>query len=327
MRYLKTSGALLGGLCVLLAGCGGGGNKPIARVNDEKITKDEFYKRLELAAGKQALAAMINEKMQLQMAAKEGVAPTDQEVDEKINDLKQLDPNFEKSLASRNLTMDTLKQTVKVELAGFKVATKDMKVSDKEIEDFYKANKSTRFTRPDRAKIRGITVINKKDADEVKEMLKKGVDFATVAQMKSADTRTKGNGGDMGYITRNNTQIPPDIMKAAFTLAPGAYTKEPLVNRITNPETKNLVTIYSFIKVDEREKGEVLSLDKVRRTIREGLLQQKTLGTREKTEALQKKVQEFQLNTEVKVFSDRYKDLEKKKGEAVKNQPVQQPQQ
>jgi len=314
MRFLKiscVSGVLFS---LLMAGCGGRG-KPIARVNGEKIDRETFYRRLELLAGRQALTELINEDLQMQLAAKEGVTPTDKEVEEKIKDLEALNPDLIKRFKDQGLTMEDLKEKVKVDLAGFKIATKGITVSDQEVQDYYNKNKDTQFTRPERVHLRRIVVTNPKDAEQVKEMLKQKIDFTTIAQTKSADPQTRQTGGDMGYIFKNDPRVPPQILKLAFTLKQGEFTQEPIVLKgmrdssgrlIVDPTTRKPAIFYTFIKVEEHAPREVLPFEKVKRTVWENLMARKA-----RREEWQKKVQEFQIAADIKVFPERFRSLEK----------------
>ena len=59
-------------------------------------------------------------------------------------------------------------------------------------------------------------------AQNVLNQLHAGADFATLAQQNSDDTSTAGSGGAYGEaITRNDPNIPPQVVNAIFKLAPG----------------------------------------------------------------------------------------------------------
>jgi len=56
-----------------------------------------------------------------------------------------------------------------------------------------------------------------------------GADFAELAAKQTIDTAAAANGGDLGYFTAE--QMVPEFSEAAFMLAEGEYTKEPVKTR------------------------------------------------------------------------------------------------
>ncbi len=87
---------------------------------------------------------------------------------------------------------------------------------------------------------RHILVEKEEDAKAALDRIKKGEDFAKVAQAVSTDTSTKDKGGDLGWFPRG--QMMSEFDKAAFALQPG--------------QVSDLVqTAYGFhiIKVEERD--------------------------------------------------------------------------
>jgi peptidyl-prolyl cis-trans isomerase C len=73
---------------------------------------------------------------------------------------------------------------------------------------------------------RHILVANEAEAKAVIEELKKGGDFAKLAQEKSTDPAGKTSGGDLGYFTKD--EMVPDFADAAFKLKPGEITQAPV---------------------------------------------------------------------------------------------------
>ena len=73
---------------------------------------------------------------------------------------------------------------------------------------------------------RHILLSSEADAKAVIEELKKGGDFAKLAQEKSTDPAGKTSGGDLGYFTKE--EMVPDFADAAFKLKPGEVTQVPV---------------------------------------------------------------------------------------------------
>jgi peptidyl-prolyl cis-trans isomerase C len=73
---------------------------------------------------------------------------------------------------------------------------------------------------------RHILLANEADAKAVIEELKKGGDFAKLAQEKSTDPAGKTSGGDLGYFTKE--EMVPEFADTAFKLKPGEITQAPV---------------------------------------------------------------------------------------------------
>ena len=72
---------------------------------------------------------------------------------------------------------------------------------------------------------RHILVKTKAEAEAIIAELKAGGDFAAIARKKSMDPSAR-SGGDLGFFTKE--QMVPAFSAAAFKLAPGEYTAEPV---------------------------------------------------------------------------------------------------
>jgi peptidyl-prolyl cis-trans isomerase C len=72
---------------------------------------------------------------------------------------------------------------------------------------------------------RHILVGSEKDAQEVIAQLEGGADFTALAAERSIGPGSP-QGGDLGYFRRE--QMVPEFAEAAFALAPGEHTKEPV---------------------------------------------------------------------------------------------------
>lgn len=71
-----------------------------------------------------------------------------------------------------------------------------------------------------------ILVDTEKEAKDLIAQIKKGADFAKLAQDKSKDKATAVRGGDLGYFTA--TGVVKEFSDAAFALKPGQVTDKPV---------------------------------------------------------------------------------------------------
>jgi peptidyl-prolyl cis-trans isomerase C len=67
-----------------------------------------------------------------------------------------------------------------------------------------------------------ILLPTQEEAEAARQRVSGGEDFATVARELSTDTATAGNGGDLGWFTRE--EMVPAFADAAFALQPGAIS-------------------------------------------------------------------------------------------------------
>lgn len=225
-------------LTIFFAGCGGD-RKPVAVVNGEKITKGEFYKELEKAAGASVLVSLIKQKIILQAAKEEGVYPTEEEIKKEIELQSKMNPGLRSELAKQGITEEEFKQEVAETLAEIKLITKGIEVSDKEIEDFFNRNKNAFEI----VRVRWIVTLSEEAIKKAKEKLDAGATFETVAQDSSQDPYTKERGGDMGYISiANLSRIDPKLAEAAQSLPLG---KASGIIKLSGGK-------YAIIRVEER---------------------------------------------------------------------------
>lgn len=116
----------------------------VAIVNGQPITRLSYYQELERQAGEQALNTIITKMLVTQEAQKQNVTVSDEEVDKEIKAieerLKSQNQNLDTLLLFQGLTRDGLKDQLRLQKMAEKMASKDVKVSDTEIDEFLKAN-------------------------------------------------------------------------------------------------------------------------------------------------------------------------------------------
>ena len=168
---------------------------------------------LELAQARlQVLGGLIQREVLFQRADREKLLPTEDEITATINQQKQqcgmTDDDFQKNLAAQNLTMESLREEARKDIAIKKLQDKyssKISVNDKEVEDFYNGNRDSFVSArgvalamimidPADNSAQGITQNDaKNDAeaklkiDDIYQQLKGNADFATVARAKSED--------------------------------------------------------------------------------------------------------------------------------------------
>jgi foldase protein PrsA len=204
------------------------------------------------------------------------VEVTDEDVDKKLEDIKKesfgnSDKKFEQALKREGLTEGEARDEIRDNLLQeklYEAVTKDVKVTDSDIEKYYDKNKA-QFTQPARRNVRHILVKNKAKADELYGQLQDGANFASLAKQFSQDASTKKTGGKLP-LTKGSAAPPFD--KAAFALDSGEISKP-----VKTQFGWHIIEALSPVKQEKET-----PLAKVKESIRQQLLQQK------KNEALEK---------------------------------------
>ncbi|WP_449620511.1 peptidylprolyl isomerase [Robertmurraya sp. Marseille-Q9965] len=276
MKKWILSLLLLAGI-VTLAACNNGDNsEAVAETKAGNITKDELYEEMKKTYGEQVLQQLVYEKV---LSDKYEV--TDEELDAKLNEVKeQLGSNFEMALAQYQMTEETFKESLKLDLLVEKAATADIKVTDKEIKEYYDNYKP-------KIKARHILVADEAKAKEVKAKLDEGGDFAELAKEYSTDTASAEAGGDLGWF--GTGEMVPEFEEAAYALD---------VNEISAPVKSE----HGFHIIQVTEKEEKKSLEDMKAQIEKEIKVSKIDNTK-MTETLQKELKDAKVKISDKDLS------------------------
>jgi len=292
-------------LATFVVGCGRSG---VAKVNGRKITRQEYFSRLErlqyrdpttnqpIEAGAWVVQRLISEELLLRLAEKEGVAPSDQQVRERtVQAHKQ--PGFTAGVKASGITPDQLKELLRVEQALFNLQTRDVKVADKEVRDFYDRNKDTSFTTPEQAEVAAIFLNSKAEAEEAMGLLAKKVDFGTVAARMSKEPNTAKQEGRLPVpITRGDRNIPEYVQKAIFSTPKSRYT-----NPIAYGEGG-----YVIFQMIQRHPKRTRRFEDEKYRIRQQLMVQKGI---EKQINVEQELAKFRETAKIDIGIERYKKI------------------
>ncbi|WP_333859579.1 peptidylprolyl isomerase [Clostridium sp.] len=136
----------------------------------------------------------------------------------------------------------------------------NIKVSNKEVEDYYTSNKSM-YKKPENVTAKHILVDSFEKATQISNEIEKGLSFEDAAK-KYSSCPSKSEGGNLGTFTKG--QMVPEFEAAAFQLEIGVLSK-PVKTQFG----------YHLIKVENKEKDSIKSFDEVKNAIENGLLQEK----------------------------------------------------
>lgn len=183
------------------------------------VSEGEKQKRIQ-ELEKPFLNNIVEMRLQLQEAQKMGMTVTDAEVEGAIAEIKKKynlsDEALSESLRTENLTMPEYRKRLGDQILVQKVVNAAVRsrvvVSEKEIQDYYDANKG-KFGEQEQMRIRQIFFAAPQDesqraaveakAEAIMQRIRGGEDFAELAGMVSED-RSGKFGGDLGYISRGS---------------------------------------------------------------------------------------------------------------------------
>ena len=300
---------------LILSGCDSGGSaakdtQVAATVNGRNIMLKEVERgvslqtnnnpsslnQLQMAQARlQVLSNLIQREVLFQRAEREKLLPTEAQIDGAIATQKQNSgmtaEDFDKSLKSQNMSMESLREEARKDLAIAALQDKyngKIDISDREVEEYY-ANNKQQFVKargvalamimvdPADNSADGIKDDAKGDADakikidSIYQQLQGKADFATVARARSEDINSIRGGGDIGFATEQdlkNNNFPADLVANLFgSMQIGDYTQP---TRFTSGKW------YIFKLADKNLTAENLTLESpgVRQQITQGLTNQ-----------------------------------------------------
>lgn len=268
---------------IALSGCNGAEDKVVATSNAGNVTTSELYDEMKTKYGPQMEQA-LQELMQKKVLA-EKYEVTDKELEAKMKELKkELGDQYETALSQSGMDEDGLKEYLEMELLREKAAFADVKVTDKELKEFYD-------TWQPEINVSHILVADEKKAAEVKQKLAKGSKFEDLAKEYSSDTASAEKGGSLGWIDNSaRGQFVPEFTAALSKLK---------VNQVSEPVKTQFG--YHIIKITEQKEKE--SFNKMKDQLSEELKKSKLDAT-----AIQNKINEEMKAAEVKVEGEDFKD-------------------
>jgi peptidyl-prolyl cis-trans isomerase SurA len=233
-----------------------------ATVGDRQISRDEIdkaYRREappQPRADEEALAdklALLNQvivqELLLAKARELKIELSDTELDNAFAEAKKniTDDQFQKELASRNLTPADMRESLRRDLLANKVmereVTAKIAVTDDDIKTFYETNRASFNRNEDAYHIAQITVtpvranqqINRSGNDAatpqeaqakaqmLMERLKAGTPFAELAADFSEDPESAQRGGDLGFVPVSALRsVPAPLRDAVLNSQPGS---------------------------------------------------------------------------------------------------------
>ena len=312
---------------MLFTGCGLKNSQAIIKVNDAVITQNDFDKLMDkqiaaspfakmgmgdikkdkdgvlyLMSERAVITQLVIQELLDQESKARGIKVSNKDVDkaiEKIIDKVGGKDNLSNMLKQNNVSISQFKSDIKTQVKMQKLAhtAKNVKVSDKEVKDFYNKN-INKFKHGEQVRAYHILLMtdpmqitqeitnngkkeiaesemNKKIEETVKErealankianeLKADTTKFSQYAKKYSHDTISAQKGGDLGYFEAK--VMVPEFSKAAFGAKP---------NTIVGPVKTQYG--YHVILVTDRRPAGVESFDKIKNNLKESLTSEKEI--------------------------------------------------
>jgi len=275
----------------------------VAWVNNDIILKSEYEKRrvevretlaqarnlqgaqLEQAFNEQAksvLQTLIDETLLLQQAKDLGLS-AENEIVKTLDRLRQEQKlesteSLEKAIVAQGISFDDFKQNIRVRYLSEEVMRREVyprvTLTTDEARKYYDSHIKD-FDRPAGIRVREIVILTenrgpeqieaqRKKAEEALAAVKKGDDFAQVAE-KFSETDTASSGGDLGFFAKG--ELNPAL--------------EGVTDKLEKGQFSDILPIqggFMILKVDDKHTGGILAFELAQKEVFDKLWQQAVPG-------------------------------------------------
>lgn len=226
----------------------------IATIGGKSVIREEWLKEMEDRYGKSTLEDMINVRVVEQLAKKNNLKVSKNEIDREFLLIKAVNNSF---YEDEHTTEKEWKDQIRYNILLEELLTRDIDIPSKELKSFYDKNKEL-YQFDDSYRIRHIVVKDEEEARKVLKELEGGSSFEAVAAERSTDRYTSPYGGDLGFVTEASDNIPSSYIEEAQTLKEDEWSDEPI--KVSNG--------FAVIQLKEKLKARTFSYDEVKDQIR-----------------------------------------------------------
>lgn len=299
-----------------------------AVVNGQSVPMERYHRRMEISpaepvqafpppvaqqTGFAVLNRLIAETLLVQLAEKEGVAPTEEQISERMavldENLKQRDMDLKTLLKGAGVTEEEFRESLKPDIAQTNLYSKFITISEEEMRISYDEATAglpedqrhrSAFYLPEAVFLQTIITDSREKADEARQRLLKGTPFPEVARQYSVDAVSRERGGDVGWLNRPDPirtaipGIPPEVYERAFATKAGEVS-EPF-------QTGGR---WVLLKVRERREARFQPYESVKPLIRDRLLRARAADNPQLRELLEKARNEAKVEVNIPAYRDR----------------------
>lgn len=237
-------------------------------VNGEEISLDEVRDRALAFHGPYVLQDMVAETLLKQEARRRNVTVADEDVLEKIKELREelgirSDVTFQSFLRAQRATPDWFYSKARSYVLMGKVLSDQVYVDDREIDRYYRLNQEA-YRRQEMVGFRAMRFLDKASAEAALAAVRQGRSFQDVAKETAPTAAEKAVAGDIQYYERGQRSLPPEFEAALFAVP---------LNQVAGPV--EIMGSHYLIRVEKKIDPHQFRLDEIRDVIRKQLQRQK----------------------------------------------------
>ena len=177
----------------------------------------------------QAVRLLVQRAQYRQKAAQLGIAITDEQVDERLREIRRnafggSDRRLREALAKSGITYAEFREDLRTQLlseAIYEAVTASATASDAEVDAYY-ASHQAQFRQPAMREVAHILVRTRARADWIYARIKAGASFAALARRYSLDPGSRNRGG---RLTIGRGQTVKGFDRVAFSLRVGQVSR------------------------------------------------------------------------------------------------------
>ncbi|RNF38350.1 peptidyl-prolyl cis-trans isomerase [Planococcus salinus] len=197
------------------------GTEKVASVDGDDISRQEWMLAMEEQHGRSVLLELVNEKVMETAAEEYGIEVAESEIDLEMAMLRSAQDETDMTLyASQE---NRMRDKIKAQLILEKVLTKDVVIEEAAVKEFYDENQEL-YDIKEAYRARMIVVESAEEAQKTIEELESGSSFEALARERSIDTATGSLGGDIGYVTPEQTTVDEAVAEAVGSIDVGEWS-------------------------------------------------------------------------------------------------------
>jgi peptidyl-prolyl cis-trans isomerase C len=285
----------------------------VAKVSDTEIKRTDLIVRADMIGSqlqipvksvdfyRKVLDEIVGTELLHRASVEKGYTPSDSDIQSQLDSIRARFPDeatFTKQLANEGMTLDQLRVRMSRDMSVQKFIDTEVapraQVTEEAKKKFYSEN-GDQMTRPEQAHVSHILIKvdagataeardqAKQKAEDLRQQIQAGGDFAALARENSDDPGSKANGGDLSWVSRGQT-VPP-FEAAAFALKPGE------ISGIVETQFG-----YHIIKLAELRPSSLMPYEEVAPRIEQFLGQQRI------QEEIETEVETLKTKTKVEIF-------------------------
>lgn len=208
---------------------------------------------LESRYGKDTLKDLVNMKVVEELAEKYAITVSEDVMERELAVYKSMYNSLDEEQPGNE---ENWEQQIRYSILLEELLTRDVLVTEKEMETFYENNKDL-YSIKEAYHLSHIVVKTEKEANMLLDELAGGSSFEALALEKSLDEFTANQGGDIGFVSKDNEYVPGAYLEAVLKLGEGDWSEPIQVDEG-----------YAIILLHKKLEGETYSYKEVKGQIR-----------------------------------------------------------